>query len=133
MINRWTGIGRLVKDPENRYTPNGVSVTTFTIAINRQYTNAQGKKEADFIPIVTWRGLADNCAKYLLKGRLVAVTGRIQTRSYETQEGDKRYITEIVADEVQFLESAKEKQKEESQGDLPEGFLPADDDEDLPF
>lgn len=133
MINRWTGIGRLVKDPENRYTPNGVSVTTFTIAINRQYTNAQGKKEADFMPIVTWRGLADNCAKYLLKGRLVAVTGRIQTRSYETQEGDKRYITEIVADEVQFLESAKEKQKEESQGDLPEGFLPADDDEDLPF
>lgn len=133
MINRWTGIGRLVKNPENRYTPNGISVTTFTIAINRQYTNTQGKKEADFIPIVTWRGLADNCAKYLLKGRLVAVTGRIQTRSYETQEGDRRYITEIVADEVQFLESAKEKQKEESQGDLPEGFLPADDNEDLPF
>lgn len=127
MINRWTGIGRLVKDPENRYTPNGVSVTTFTVAINRPYKNAQGEKEADFIPVVTWRGLADNCAKYLAKGLQVAVSGRLQVRSYEDNSGKKRYVTEVIADEVQFLEWG-----DTDNQDAPTGFTPVDNN-DLPF
>ncbi|MFU0799983.1 MAG: single-stranded DNA-binding protein [Xylanivirga thermophila] len=104
MLNKVVLIGRLTKDPEIKYLPSGVAVTTFMLAVNRNYTNQQGEREADFIPIVTWRGLAENCSKYLGKGRLVAVAGRIQTRTYDTPEGQRRYITEIVADEVQFLD-----------------------------
>lgn len=97
-------IGRLTKDPEIRYLPSGVAVTTFFLAVNRNFTNQQGEREADFIPIVVWRGLAETCAKYLSKGRLVAVSGRIQTRSYEGRDGQRRYVTEVVADEVVFLD-----------------------------
>lgn len=104
MLNKVILIGRLTKDPELKSLPNGVSVATFTLAVDRSFTNQQGEREADFIPIVTWRGLADTCGKYLNKGRLTAVSGRMQTRNYDTPEGQKRYITEVVADEVQFLE-----------------------------
>jgi len=97
-------IGRLTKDPEIRYLPSGVAVTSFFLAVNRNFTNQQGEREADFIPIVVWRGLAETCAKYLSKGRLVAVTGRIQTRSFEGRDGQRRYVTEVVADEVVFLD-----------------------------
>lgn len=104
MLNRVILIGRLTHDPELRYTPNGVGVCTFALAVNRSFTNQAGERVADFIDIVTWRQLAENCANYLSKGRLVAVEGRIQTRTYETQEGQKRKVFEVVADAVKFLE-----------------------------
>ena len=91
-------IGNLTKDPEQRTTQNGISVCTFTVAVSRSY----GKDEADFIPVVAWRGLAESCGKNLHKGNRVAVCGSIQTRSYDAQDG-KRYVTEILADEVKFL------------------------------
>jgi len=105
MLNRVILIGRLTKDPELRYTPTGVAVTTFTLAVDRSYTNQQGQREADFINVVTWRGLAENVANYLKKGRLAALEGRLQTRNYENNEGKRVYVTEVVADNVRFLES----------------------------
>ncbi|NLA84668.1 MAG: single-stranded DNA-binding protein [Clostridiales bacterium] len=104
MLNKVVLIGRLTRDPELRYTASNISVTTFTLAVDRNFTNQQGEREADFIPVVTWRSLAETCAKYLSKGRLVAVSGRLQVRSYEDNAGQRRYVTEVVADEVQFLE-----------------------------
>jgi single-strand DNA-binding protein len=104
MLNRVILIGRLARDPELRYTPNGVAVTRFTIAVNRNFTNQQGERDADFIPIVTWRGLAENCANYIKKGSLVGLEGRLQVRSYENQEGRTVWTTEVVADDVRFLE-----------------------------
>lgn len=106
MLNRVILIGRLTRDPELRYTPSGVAVTQFTLAVDRTYTNQQGEREADFINIVTWRQLAENCANYLRKGRLAAVEGRIQIRNYDNNEGRKVYVTEVIADNVRFLESA---------------------------
>jgi single-strand DNA-binding protein len=105
MLNRVILIGRLTKDPELRYTPNGVAVTSFSLAVDRPFSNQQGEKEADFINIVTWRQLAETCANYLRKGRLTAVEGRLQIRNYENNEGRKVYVTEVVADNVRFLES----------------------------
>ncbi|WP_048601613.1 single-stranded DNA-binding protein [Rubeoparvulum massiliense] len=107
MINRVVLVGRLTRDPELRYTPSGVAVATFTLAVNRTYKNAQGEREADFINIVVWRQLAELCANYLKKGRQAAVDGRLQTRSYENNEGRKVYVTEVVAENVQFLDSAQ--------------------------
>jgi len=104
MINKVMLIGRLTKDPELKTTTSNISVTNFTLAVDRNFSNQQGEREADFIPVVTWRKLAETCHKYLSKGRLVAVAGRLQTRSYEASDGTKRYITEVVADEIQFLE-----------------------------
>jgi len=103
VFNRVILIGRLTKDPELRYTTNGVAVATFTLAVNRNYKNAQGEKETDFIPCVAFRQLAELCANYLSKGKLAALEGRLQIRSYEAQDGQKRYVTEIVADDVRFL------------------------------
>lgn len=100
MLNRVILIGRLTRDPELRYTPNGTAVATFTLAINRKFN----KEETDFIDIVAWRGLAENCANYLGKGRMAAVEGRLQVRTYENKEGQKRKITEVVADDVRFLD-----------------------------
>ncbi|MEK8133132.1 single-stranded DNA-binding protein [Paenibacillus filicis] len=105
MLNRVILIGRLTKDPELRYTPAGVAVTQFTLAVDRPFTN-QGQREADFIPVVTWRQLAETCANYLRKGRLTAVEGRIQIRNYDNNEGKRVYVTEVIADNVRFLESA---------------------------
>jgi single-strand DNA-binding protein len=108
-LNKVILIGRLTRDPEMRFTPaNGVPVTTFTLAVDRPYVNQKGEREADFIRIVTWRKLAENCGNMLYKGRLVAVSGRLQIRSYDTQEGQRRYMTEVVADEVKFLDRARE-------------------------
>lgn len=106
MLNRVILIGRLTRDPELRYTPTGVAVTQFTLAVDRPFTNQQNEREADFINIVTWRTLAETCANYLRKGRLTAVEGRIQVRNYDNNEGRKVYVTEVVADNVRFLESA---------------------------
>ncbi|OMF05220.1 single-stranded DNA-binding protein [Paenibacillus amylolyticus] len=105
MLNNVVLIGRLVRDPELRYTPAGVAVTQFTLAVDRPFTSQGGEREADFIPIVTWRQLAETCANYLRKGRLAAVEGRIQVRNYENNEGKRVYVTEIIADNVRFLES----------------------------
>ncbi|OAX45742.1 single-stranded DNA-binding protein [Paenibacillus sp. AD87] len=106
MLNRVILIGRLTRDPELRYTPAGVAVTQFTLAVDRPFTSQGGEKEADFIPVVTWRQLAETCANYLRKGRLAAVEGRIQVRNYENNEGKRVYVTEVIADNVRFLESA---------------------------
>ncbi|GKU77162.1 single-stranded DNA-binding protein [Paenibacillus sp. L3-i20] len=108
MLNRVILIGRLTKDPELRYTPAGVAVTQFTLAVDRPFSSGQGEKEADFIPVVTWRQLAETCANYLRKGRLTAVEGRIQVRNYENNEGKRVYVTEVIADNVRFLESNRE-------------------------
>ncbi|CAM4391341.1 single-stranded DNA-binding protein [Paenibacillus phoenicis] len=108
MLNRVILIGRLTRDPELRYTPAGVAVTQFTLAVDRPFTSQGGEREADFIPVVTWRQLAETCANYLRKGRLTAVEGRIQVRNYENNEGKRVYVTEVIADNVRFLESNRE-------------------------
>lgn len=104
MINRVTLVGRLTKDPEFRTTQKGIDVATFTLAVNRNFTNAQGEREADFINIIVFRRQAENVNNYLSKGKLAGVDGRIQSRSYENQEGRRIFVTEVVADSVQFLE-----------------------------
>lgn len=106
MINRVILVGRLTRDPELRYTPSGVAVANFTIAVNRPFSNQQGEREADFIQAVAWRKVAENTANYVGKGSLVGIDGRLQTRSYE-KDGQRHYITEVVADSVQFLEPKK--------------------------
>ena len=106
MLNRVILIGRLTRDPELRYTPAGVAVTQFTLAVDRPFSKQGGEREADFIPVVTWRQLAETCANYLRKGRLTAVEGRIQVRNYDNNEGRRVYVTEIIADNVRFLESS---------------------------
>ncbi|WP_422428231.1 MULTISPECIES: single-stranded DNA-binding protein [Bacillales] len=111
MINRVVLVGRLTKDPEYRTTPSGVSVATFTLAVNRTFTNAQGEREADFINCVVFRKQADNVNNYLFKGSLAGVDGRIQSRSYENQEGRRVFVTEVVCDSVQFLEPKNQNQR----------------------
>ncbi|MFF3923132.1 single-stranded DNA-binding protein [Paenibacillus lactis] len=125
MLNRTILIGRLTKDPELRYTPTGVAVCQFTLAVDRPFTREGGERETDFIPIVAWRQLAETCANYLRKGRLTAVEGRIQIRNYENNEGRKIYVTEVIADNVRFLESNRNSSNDEpidiSDDDLPFG------------
>ena len=104
MMNRVVLVGRLTKDPDLRYTPSGVAVATCTLAVNRAFTNQQGDREADFINCVVWRRPAENVANFLKKGSLAGVDGRVQTRSYDNQEGKRVYVTEINAESVQFLE-----------------------------
>ncbi len=104
MMNRVVLVGRLTKDPELRYTPAGVAVATFTLAVNRTFTNQNGEREADFIQCVVWRKPAENVANFLKKGSLAGVDGRVQTRNYEGNDGKRVYVTEIVAESVQFLE-----------------------------
>lgn len=108
MLNNVVLIGRLTKDPELRYTTSGTATASFTLAVDRSYTNQQGERETDFIPIVVWRKLAETCANYLGKGRLVAVEGRIQVRTYDGNDGQRRWVTEVVAENVRFLDRAKE-------------------------
>jgi single-strand DNA-binding protein len=103
MLNRVVLIGRLTKDPELRYTPSGVAVASFTLAVDRNFKNANGEREADFIPCVVYRQLAELCANYLAKGRIAAVDGRLQIRSYDAQDGQRRWVTEVVAENVRFL------------------------------
>lgn len=110
-MNKVILIGNLTKDPDLRYTPNGVAVCTFTVAINKP--GKKDKDEADFINIVAWQKLADLCATYLRKGRQAAIEGRLQTRSYDDKEGKRRYVTEVVAENVQFLGG---RDKHEQQG-----------------
>ncbi|HAB8772115.1 TPA_asm: single-stranded DNA-binding protein, partial [Listeria monocytogenes] len=104
MMNRVVLVGRLTKDPDLRYTPAGAAVATFTLAVNRPFKNGQGEQEADFIQCVVWRKPAENVANFLKKGSLTGVDGRVQTRNYEGNDGKRVYVTEIVAESVQFLE-----------------------------
>lgn len=104
-MNKVFLIGRLTRDPELRYTGSNTAVATFSLAVNRTFTNQSGEREADFINIVVWRKQAENVKNYLQQGSQVAIDGRIQTRSYDDQNGQKRYVTEVVADNVEFLGS----------------------------
>ena len=101
-------IGRLVRDPEEKKTPGGKTVAKMTLAVERDFANADGEREADFIDILAWEKLAETCAKHLGKGRLVSVKGRLQIRSYDDSKGIKRKAAEIVAEKVKFLDRAKE-------------------------
>ncbi|EHY0437791.1 single-stranded DNA-binding protein [Listeria monocytogenes] len=104
MMNRVVLVGRLTKDPDLRYTPAGAAVATFTLAVNRPFKNAQGEQEADFINCVVWRKPAENVANFLKKGSMAGVDGRIQTRNYEDNDGKRVFVTEVVAESVQFLD-----------------------------
>ena len=104
MLNNCVFIGRLTRDVELRYTQSGTAVANFSIAVERNFKAKDGEQEVDYVDIVVWRKLAENCANFIGKGRLVAVTGRLQIRSYEDKEGIKRKVAEIVADEVRFLD-----------------------------
>lgn len=106
-MNRVVLVGRLARDPELRYTPAGQAVASFTVAVNRPFKNQQGEQETDFINCVVWRKPAENLANYMKKGNLIGIEGRIQTRSYEGKDGKTVYVTEVVAENVQFLESKK--------------------------
>lgn len=116
-MNKAIIIGNLTREPELRTTPDGISVCTFTVAVQRTFSK-DAEKKADFIPVVTWRGLAENCGKYLAKGRPVAVSGSIQTSNYE-KDGERKYKTEIIADEVQFLGGGKNADLEPTTEELP--------------
>ena len=105
MINNVVLVGRMVRDAELRYTPSNVAVATFTLAVNRTFKSQNGEREADFINVVMWRQQAENLANWAKKGSLIGVTGRIQTRSYDNQQGQRVYVTEVVAENFQMLES----------------------------
>ena len=144
-MNKVILIGNLVKDPDVRSTSSGTSVCTFRIAVTRRFANQQGERTSDFFDIVAWRQLADLCGRYLAKGRKVAVVGELQTRSYDAKDGTKRYVTEISADEIEFLtprdnrdgagyggSPAHQEPRDEQSPVAPDGFTDMDDDE-LPF
>lgn len=142
-MNKVILVGNLTKDPELITTNNGVSLCRFTLAVQRRFTTADGEREADFINIVVWRGQADNCYKYLKKGSKAGVVGSIQTRAYDGSDGTRRYATEVVADEVEFLSSKSGSNFEEptaapagskstGKSDTVTKFEPIDDDN-LPF
>ena len=144
-MNKVMLIGNLTADPELRKTNSDISVCTFRLAVQRRFANQQGVREADFINIVAWRQLADLCARFLTKGRKCAVFGALQTRTYDAQDGSKRYVTEVVADDVEFLSPNPSGQAGQfNPGDVPPppeppssytsntGFTQVDDDE-LPF
>lgn len=134
-MNKVVLIGRLTKNPELRFTPGtGLAVSTFTIAVDRR-TNKEGKKETDFIPIVVWGKQGENVANYMSKGKLIGISGRIQTRNYEGKDGIRRYVTEIVADEVQFLErSDNSSNTAPNNNNYDDGWNdPVEDDEEIPF
>lgn len=142
MLNRAVLVGRLTKDPELRSTPNGLNVGTFTLAVNRAFTNAQGEREADFINVVVFKKQAENVKNYLSKGSLAGVDGRLQTRSYDNKDGQRVFVTEVVADSVQFLEPKNNnqqpnnnyhQQRQTQTGNNPFDNTTAIIDDDLPF
>lgn len=142
MINNVVLVGRLVRDPELRYTPSNQAVATFSLAVNRNFKGQNGEREADFINCVIWRQPAENLANWAKKGALIGITGRIQTRSYENQQGQRVFVTEVVADSFQLLESRKDREAGHSQGYSQTDFSrqatantsPMDiSDDDLPF
>ena len=140
MINNISLVGRLTKDADLRYTQSNVAVATFTLAVNRTFKNENGEREADFINCVMWRQQAENLANWAKKGALIGVTGRIQTRSYDNQQGQRVYVTEVVAEQFQLLESKgqgnqeQQKQAQQQTPDFSRQGAPMDiSDDDLPF
>ena len=142
MLNRVILIGRLTKDPELRYTSGGMAVASFTLAVDRSRPNAQGEREADFIPVTVWQKQAENCANYIGKGSLVAVDGRIQVRSFDGKDGTRRWMTEVVAENVRFLDRRGENRAAPNAtgGGMSGGFDEDDamgdigfDDDEIPF
>lgn len=125
MLNNVVLIGRLTKDPELAYTQNETAYARFTLAVDRPFTNQQGEKEADFIRILTWGKTAEAVGKNLEKGRLIAVAGRIQVSSFEGQDGQRRYSTEVVGENVRFLDYKKDRNQQQKQS--AEGQVPGDD------
>ncbi len=128
MLNNVILIGRLTRDPELRYSPNGVAIGKFTLAVDRRIRQEEGQ-QADFIPIVVFNKQAENCANYIKKGRLVAVEGRIQVRNYEDKEGQRRWITEVIANTVKFLDWGKK----EEETDITDFGTEVEMQEDMPF
>lgn len=123
-MNKVCLVGRLTKDPEIRYTPdNQLAIARFTLAVNRPIKK-EGQPDADFLPIVVFGKLAENCAKYIGKGRLISVSGRLQSRSWDDQDGKRHYGLDVIGEEVKFLDKAKEEEPD---------FVPADEEDDLPF
>ncbi|MCB2830631.1 single-stranded DNA-binding protein ssb [Streptococcus dysgalactiae subsp. dysgalactiae] len=139
MINNIVLVGRMTKDAELRYTPSQVAVATFTLAVNRRFKEQNGEREADFINCVIWRQSAENLANWAKKGTLIGITGRIQTRNYENQQGQRVYVTEVVAESFQMLESRNQQsgQGNSSQNDNSQPFGNQSQidisDDDLPF
>jgi len=134
LLNRIVLVGRLARDPELRYTPSGKAVAGFTIAVNRRFANQQGEREADFIDIVVWGKLAETVANHLQKGRLVGLDGRLQIRSYQTQDGQKRRVAEVVADNVSFLDKPRTGAEEADLGGIGTEVKPEEpEEEEVPF
>ena len=138
MINRVVLVGRLTKDVDLHYTGSGMAVATFTLAVNRQFTNTQGEREADFIQCVIWRKAAENFKNFTHKGSLVGIDGRVQTRSYDNQQGQRVYVTEVVADNFSLLEPKGNNSAQNNQSNNRDPFAntgaPIDvNDDDLPF
>ncbi len=133
-MNRAVLVGRLTKDPELRYTQSGVAVANFTLAVDRRFAK-DGEQQADFIPVIVWQKAAENVAKYLSKGRQVAVEGRIQTSSYENKDGQRVYRTDVVADQVEFLGSKGDTsgQRDGGYSDTDGDSFGGDFDEEIPF
>lgn len=126
MINRVVLVGRLTKDAELRYTQSGTAVANFTLAVNRQFTNAEGEREADFIQCVIWRKAAENFANFTHKGSLVGIDGRTQTRNYENNQGQRVYVTEVVVENFSLLESKPDSEKKSvSSNDSNRGQTPS--------
>ena len=135
-MQKITIIGNLTHNPETRTTPSGVSVCSFTVAVNRRFANQDGEKQTDFFRVNAWRGLADTCAKYLAKGRKVAVIGELQARLYDGKDGEKRMSLDVQADEVEFLTPKSQAEQPEQTEQQPNadanGFTDVSTD-DLPF
>lgn len=129
MINNVVLVGRLTRDAELRYTPQNQAVATFNLAVNRNFKNQSGEREADFINVVIWRQQAENLANWTKKGSPIGITGRIQTRSYENQQGQRVYVTEVVADSFQILEKRDNSANQSSM----DSQIPPFSDDDLPF
>ena len=137
MINSVTLVGRMAGDAELRYTPNNQAVATFRLAVNRNFKSQNGEREADFINCVIWRQQAENLANWAKKGALIGITGRIQTRSYENQQGQRVYVTEVIADSFQLLErrdNGAKQQATDNNKNFSQNTAPMDiSDDDLPF
>ncbi len=148
MLNKVILMGRLVRDPELRTTPTGANVCTFSIAVDRGYVRQGEERQADFISIVAWRSTAEFVSKYFVKGQMIAVVGRIQTRNYDDKDGKRVYVTEVVADEVSFTESKRDggsqqpatyttapaqSAPQQTQPPVSDGFQVVPDEDDLPF
>ena len=132
-MNKWIGIGRLTKDPDCRTVATGKSVAQFTLAVDRPFLNQQGQREADFIPVVVWGKAAELVGNSCGKGHRLLVEGRLQNRSYEAKDGTKRYVTEIIADKMEFIERKADIQKHEEPKTMAEMGKDVPFDEEVPF